>query len=60
MKELAKPLKKKPMILKRYGHASVSLNGNVYVIGGFSHKDLPNEQPVTLSACEKFSVSAEN
>jgi hypothetical protein len=48
------------MILKRYGHTSVYLNGYVYVIGGFSHKDLPNEQPVTLSACEKFSVTAEN
>lgn len=60
IKSIALPIRKKPMILKRYGHISVYLNGFVYCIGGFSHKDLPNEQPVTLSACEKFSVTAEN
>ena len=43
MKALALPVRKKPMILKRYGHISVYLNGFVYCIGGFSHKDLPNE-----------------
>jgi hypothetical protein len=48
------------MLLKRYGHLSVYLNGMVYAIGGFSHKDLPSEKPVTLSACERFSVTAEN
>ena len=48
------------MLLKRYGHLSVYLNGLVYVMGGFSHKDLPNEIPVTLNAMEKFSVNAES
>jgi len=47
------------MLLKRYGHLSVYLNGLVYVLGGFSHKDLANEAPVTLSACERFTVNAE-
>ena len=47
------------MLLKRYGHLSVYLNGIVYCIGGFSHKDLPAEQPVTLAACERFSATAE-
>lgn len=60
IKRIDKPIKKKNMFLKRYGHISVYLNGLVFCIGGFSHKDLPNEQPVTLSACERFSVTAEN
>ena len=60
VKRIDKPIKKKNMFLKRYGHISVYLNGLVFCIGGFSHKDLPNEQPVTLSACERFSVTAEN
>lgn len=60
VKQIHMPKKKRPMLLKRYGHLSVYLNGLVYAIGGFSHKDLPHEQPVTLSACEKFSVTAEN
>ena len=60
VKSLKTPTKKKNMLLKRYGHIAVYLNGMVYAMGGFSHKDLPNEQPVTLSACERFSVTAEN
>ena len=59
LKSLRKPTKKRPMLLKRYGHVSAYLNGLLYCIGGFSHKDLANEQPVTLSACERFSVTAE-
>jgi N-acetylneuraminic acid mutarotase len=51
-----RPLKKRSMMLKRYGHNSVYLNGIVYVIGGFSHRDLPNEMPVTLAACEQFNI----
>ena len=35
------------------------MNGMVYVIGGFAHKDLHNEQPVTLNSVERFSVRAE-
>lgn len=31
------------------------LNGSIYVLGGFSHKDLPNEVPVTLASCERYS-----
>ena len=59
LNHLRKPKKKRNMLLKRYGHLSVYINGIVYVIGGFSHKDLPNEQPCTLSACERFTVTAE-
>lgn len=47
------------MLLKRYGHASVYLNSMVYAIGGFGHKDLPHEPPVTLAACERMNVNAE-
>ena len=43
IKTIKKPKKKRPMLLKRYGHLSVYLNGIVYCVGGFSHKDLPNE-----------------
>ena len=59
IKNIKKPKKKRPMQLKRYGHTSVYMNGFVYIIGGFSHKDIPNEQPCTLNACEKYSVNTE-
>ena len=59
IKELTKPKKKREMLLKRYGHLSVFMNGMIYCIGGFAHKDLPGEQPVTLGACERFSACAE-
>lgn len=32
-----KPLKKKNMLLKRFGHQSCYVNGIVYAIGGFNH-----------------------
>jgi N-acetylneuraminic acid mutarotase len=51
-----KPIKKKNMMLKRYGHQSTYLNGFLYAIGGFSHKDVPNEMPVTLASCERYSI----
>jgi N-acetylneuraminic acid mutarotase len=44
------------MKLPRYGHTSQYLNGLLYAIGGFTHKDLPNEMPVTQSSCERYSV----
>ena len=44
------------MIMKRYGHQSQYVNGLIYVIGGFNHRDLPNEQPVTLASCERHQV----
>jgi len=56
IKTITKPLKKKNMLLKRYAHSSVFFNGYVYALGGFSHKDLPNEIPVTLASCERYSV----
>ena len=59
LKNIKHPTKLRPMLLKRYGHSSCYLNGIVYCVGGFSHKDLPNEQPVTLNACERFSVQSE-
>ena len=55
-KTITKPVKRKNMLLKRYGHCMVYLNGAIYAIGGFSHKDLPNEVPVTLASCERYSV----
>jgi len=51
-----KPIKKKHMLLKRYGHQTCFLNGIIYALGGFSHKDLPNEMPVTLASCERYSI----
>jgi N-acetylneuraminic acid mutarotase len=54
-KTIGKPVKRKNMILKRFGHNMVYLNGAVYALGGFSHKDLPNEVPVTLSSCERYT-----
>ena len=44
------------MLLKRYGHSTIFLNGFIFALGGFSHKDIPNEVPVTLASCEKYSV----
>lgn len=32
-----KPLKKKNMLLKRFGHQSCYVNGIVYALGGFNH-----------------------
>lgn len=55
-KTITKPVKKKNMLLKRYGHTMVFMNGYIFSMGGFSHKDLPNEIPVTLASCEKYSV----
>lgn len=43
IKNIRHPQKLRPMLLKRYGHSSCYMNGIVYCIGGFSHKDLPNE-----------------
>lgn len=51
-----RPVKKKNMLLKRYGHQTAYVNGLVYAIGGFSHKDLPHELPVTLASCERYSI----
>jgi N-acetylneuraminic acid mutarotase len=56
-KALNKPSKRKNMIQKRFGHSMVYLNGCCYVLGGFSHRDLPNEVPVTLASCEKYTTS---
>jgi Kelch motif len=55
-KALTLPSKRKNMILKRFGHCMVYLNGSCFVLGGFSHKDLPNEVPVTLASCEKYTT----
>lgn len=50
------PTAKSSLLVKRYGHQSQYLNGYLYVFGGFSHRDLPNEIPLTLASCEKHSV----
>lgn len=44
------------MQVKRYAHSAVFLNGYAYAIGGFSHRDIPNESPVTLASAERFSI----
>lgn len=56
IKSITRPVKKKNMLLKRYGHSTIFLNGYIFALGGFSHKDIPNEVPVTLASCEKYSV----
>jgi len=43
------------MNYKRYAHASVLLNGYVYVIGGFDNKDAEDVSPNTVNSCEKYS-----
>ena len=53
---VGKNIKKKNMNQKWFGHSCVFLNGYIYVIGGFAHKDVPNEAPDTLSTCEKFAI----
>mmetsp|Transcript_42495 Transcript_42495/g.40743 ORF Transcript_42495/g.40743 Transcript_42495/m.40743 type:complete len:662 (+) Transcript_42495:374-2359(+) len=55
-RSLTQPVKKKNMLMKRYAHVSLYLNGFLYCLGGFSHKDLLNEVPATLGSCEKYSV----
>jgi hypothetical protein len=55
-RRIGKNIKKKNMLTKRFGHSSMFLNGYIYVIGGFSHRDVPNEAPVTIASCEKFAV----
>jgi hypothetical protein len=42
----------KNMIQKRFGHCSVLLRNKVVVFGGFSHQDVQEEPPLTLSHCE--------
>lgn len=59
-KSLTKPIKRKNMQIKRFGHSMVYLNGVVYSLGGFGHKDLPNEVPVTLSSCERYTAHDNN
>lgn len=59
LNSIARPQKRRPMHHKRYGHLSVYLNGILYCIGGFTHKDLPKEPPSTLGSCERFTVNAE-
>jgi len=44
------------MQVKRFAHSCIFLNGYAYSIGGFSHKDAPNETPVTLGSVERFSI----
>jgi hypothetical protein len=51
-----KNIKKRNMQVKRFGHSAIFLNGYVYAVGGFSHKDVPNETPVTLGSVERFAI----
>ena len=53
---IRKNIKKRNMQVKRFGHSAIFLNGYVYSIGGFSHRDVPNETPVTLSSVERFAI----
>mmetsp|Transcript_30783 Transcript_30783/g.47177 ORF Transcript_30783/g.47177 Transcript_30783/m.47177 type:complete len:82 (-) Transcript_30783:489-734(-) len=45
----------KNMIHKRYAHCSAYVRDKVLVFGGFSHADIPEEPPATLSSCEQLS-----
>lgn len=51
-----KPIKKKNMLLKRFGHQTCYVNGLVFAIGGFNHQDIPHALPVTLASCERYSI----
>lgn len=39
--------KKKPMDQKRYGHSAMYIKGIMYVMGGYTHKNMPGETPQT-------------
>lgn len=47
--------KETPMSHKRYGHCSLSIGKDLYVIGGFDHQDTETSSPSTLSSWEKYS-----
>lgn len=49
--------KLKNMHKKRYAHCSIYLNGCVYVMGGFDHKDNNKSPPSTLKSCEKYIIT---
>mmetsp|Transcript_24930 Transcript_24930/g.24395 ORF Transcript_24930/g.24395 Transcript_24930/m.24395 type:complete len:106 (-) Transcript_24930:391-708(-) len=40
---------------RRYAHASVNLNGYIYVMGGFDNKDADGVAPSTMDNCERYS-----
>ena len=42
----------KPLTICRYGHSSIVLNGWIYVLGGFDHRDDEMSSPNTLNSCE--------
>jgi N-acetylneuraminic acid mutarotase len=48
-------IRKKNMNHPRYGHGTVSIKGEIYVFGGFAHKDIQGEAPRTLASSEKLS-----
>lgn len=41
---------------RRYAHGCISLNGYIYVVGGFDNKDADGVAPSTLDSCERYSV----
>lgn len=49
--------KLKNMNKKRYAHASIYLNGCIYVLGGFDNKDNDQSPQSTLKSCEKYLIS---
>ena len=40
---------------KRYGHCSLSIGKDLYVIGGFDHQDTETTSPSTLMSWEKYN-----
>lgn len=40
---------------RRYAHICVSMNGYIYVMGGFDNKDADGVAPSTLDLCERYS-----
>jgi N-acetylneuraminic acid mutarotase len=51
----SKATRKKSMFNRRYAHASVSLNGYIYVMGGFDNRDANEIAPSTLDLCERYN-----
>jgi Kelch motif len=47
--------RKKTMNNRRYAHVCVSMNGYIYVMGGFDNKDADGVAPSTLDLCERYS-----
>lgn len=50
----------KALNVPRYGHSSIAIGSNLFVLGGFDHKDDEMNNPNTLKSCECILYSQHN